>query len=282
MRVAGIVVYNPDYERLNKNINAIYNQVDILVVYQNSKINCEKIQLESEIVFFGKGENAGIAKALNSIMSYAKSKGATWCLLLDQDSIVCENYLNICEKYTKMELAGIITPNVVDEYDNDIQHKNMKNSCDSVETVDMCITSGSYNNIEIWESTGKFREEFFIDYVDWEYCVRLRNKGYKIYKLNKLLLNHELGKRSYHTFFGREFYSFNHNAFRKYYITRNTIITYWLYPNEKKLAHPYLRTIKRIMITLLYESDKSNKVKAIVQGIVDSRKLFKVIQRAKR
>ena len=269
MRVAGIVVYNPDIDRLQKNIDAVSSQIDFLFLYQNSNVG-DSIRFDnSKTQLLNDGNNKGIATGLNAIMQAASEKGADWCLLLDQDSVVSEGYVDVMEQHTSLNKASILTPRVTDVNGN--EDESYENPVDEVR---MCITSGSYNSVSAWKKAGRFIDEFFIDYVDWEYCARVRSKDYKVYRINELALSHELGKRTYHSFLGKRLYTFNHSAFRKYYITRNTIVTYRLYPKERELQHPYLRTLKRLLITLLYEKEKANKMKAILRGVRDSGKLY--------
>ncbi len=275
MKISGIVVYNPDYDRLIKNIDAIESQVDCLILYLNSDIDKDKLLKYKKIIYLSEENNVGIARALNKIMEYAYSIGADWCLLLDQDTIVEENCIYKYERYINLYNACVLSPVVCD--DNDLERKLI--SSDEYVSIDMCITSGSYNNVKVWKSLGGVREEYFIDYVDWEYCARVRNNGYNVYLINDVSINHQLGKKEYHSLLWNKIFTYNHNAFRKYYITRNTIVSYRLFPLEPKFAHPYLRTIKRLMLTILFEDDKINKVKSILLGVINSRKMYKKIIR---
>lgn len=273
MRVAGIVIYNPDIDILQKNINAIYDQVDKIVIYQNSLFDHSFLDELDKIEYINDGTNRGIALALNSIMEVAKSCGAQWCLLLDQDSVVDPGLVDGFENNTDLPKAAIITPVVIDEFSNSIAY-----STEIIERIDMCITSGSYNSISAWEQLGGFRNEYFIDYVDWEYCARAHHNGYNVYRINNIHLNHRLGDRTNLSFLGHRFFTYNHSSFRKYYITRNTIVSYYLFPDESAFSHPYLRTMKRLLITLFYESDKVKKIESIIKGLFDSRKLYKSIK----
>ena len=42
--IAGIVTYNPDINRLCKNLDAIKNQVSCIVIVDNASINIEEIK----------------------------------------------------------------------------------------------------------------------------------------------------------------------------------------------------------------------------------------------
>ena len=264
MRAAGIVVYQPDINRLERVIDRIYEQVDILVIYCNSNFTWEK---NDKIVLLGNtGENVGIAKALNCILDYAKNEGAKWCLLLDQDSVVPKSIIDNYSQYTYIENAAILTLKIGDELGSVSCCNN------TIDKVLLCITSGSYINIEIWEKVGKFRNDFFIDYVDWEYCARISNHDYYVYRLNEMVLDHRLGNETKHKVGKIELCTYNHNASRKYYITRNSFIISKLYPYIKEFKHPFLRTIKRMLKVILVEDDKIAKLTSMVRGILDSRK----------
>ena len=111
MYCAGIVTYNPDITRLVENINAIYNQVDNVIIVDNNSKNIaeiEQIVLNYLHICLIKSKcNEGIATALNKMMKKAKELHYTWCLTLDQDSIVPENIIEDFSKYVNID--GIST-----------------------------------------------------------------------------------------------------------------------------------------------------------------------------
>lgn len=74
----------------------------------------------------------------------------------------------------------------------------------------------------------------FIDEVDTEFCYRSQKAGYKIIEFPNVIMKHSLGDRTYHYFLGRKYNTLNHNAIRKYYITRNKIYMIKKYPFLKK------------------------------------------------
>ena len=268
MVVAGIVLYNPSIDRLKKNIDSVIKQVDkLIVVFNSSKDEINYLFEDEKIVLVTNENNLGVAYALNQIIMKAKSFNAKWCLLLDQDSIVPNNIIKKYEEYTGDETIAIISPTVVDKNAHELSFDKED------QEVLLCITSGSYINLDICERIGLFNEEFFIDYVDWEYCARVKENGYKCVRSSSVILDHELGKISYHKILCFEIQTYNHNAFRKYYITRNSILIHKLYPKIKEFSHPYLRIFKRMIIVFLCENDKIKKVRAISRGIIDAFKL---------
>lgn len=271
MRVAGIVVFEPNKERLNKNITAVISQVDVLILYFNSKFFkiCDNYQ--EKVIILGNGTNIGIASALNNIMNYANEKlNAEWCLLLDQDSIVSPKMIDNFEENIHISNIGVLVPVIYDKAQN-----NKIIIKEGIEECNLGITSGSYNNVQVWKKIGGFRDDFFIDYVDWEYFTRLRYTGYKIFQVNANILDHQLGRLSYHKILGLKMQTYNHSAFRKYYITRNSFLLHYLYPKEVEFNVPFIRTIKRALIVILVEDNKVDKLKSMVKGYIDYRKMRK-------
>ena len=72
---AGIVLYNPEVELLKKNVDALYNQVDKLLLYDNGSSNYQEVKSifgnYEKIVFEDGVKNRGIAFALNKILNWA-------------------------------------------------------------------------------------------------------------------------------------------------------------------------------------------------------------------
>ena len=74
--VACIVVYNPDVERLEKNIAAVSKQVDKVYCYDNASSNHsnikEIVQKFSNCICIKDNHNVGIAMAVNRVADIAK------------------------------------------------------------------------------------------------------------------------------------------------------------------------------------------------------------------
>lgn len=270
--LAGIVLYNPNISRLNENIQAIYKQIDKLILVDNGSNNIELInEIASnynKIFFIRNEDNKGISVALNQILKVAVDNKFQWVLLLDQDSVCPPNLINEYLKFTHMSDVAIICPTIVDRNEQIIERRTSTNI--EYEYVTSCITSGSLIKSTIWTEVGYFDEKMFIDYVDIEYCKRVKNSGYKILMLNNISLLHEIGHKKTYKFLWTKISTYNHSAFRKYYITRNTLYYTKKYREEESIFIAYLKIIKRFIIVLMYEDDKNEKIKAIFKGIKDS------------
>ena len=272
-KIAGIVIYNPDIERLEQNIKSVAPQVD-KVVLQNNGVSSAKdfaqlIGQYSNVEVIGEGKNIGIAAALNRLAEYADKLGAKWLLTLDQDSVCEDKLISIYEKYVNEENLGLITCTITDrnfQYDKEEEDFQTR-------YIDNCITSGSYIRLSAWKEIGGFDDKMFIDHVDTDYCYRLSLSGWKIIQTSYKGLLHEVGsntKRKH--LLGKEFVVFNHSPFRCYYIVRNQI--YFARKHRNTLGlHKALRIQRtawtRWLVYLLYEDNKQKKIMAWAKGIRD-------------
>jgi rhamnosyltransferase len=123
--------------------------------------------------------------------------------------------------------------------------------------------------LETHAAIGVFREEFFIDYVDLEYCCRARAKGYFVIRTRKPIMSHAIGAITRHSVLWMKKWTFNHSADRRYYIARNDTVMLREYGNygfglwALKSFGRSVRLCKRIA---LYEQMKTSKMIAVAQG----------------
>lgn len=187
---AGIVLFNPEKARFEACIDALMLQVDKIYIFDNSDTFVNVVQSES-IVYFTEHKNMGIAYALNRIMEAAQNDGFDWVITMDQDSIIPEGLVDAYkEAVDRTNEIGIVCPQVVDKRRAYMEVKTTPKE----EYVEFCITSASCTSINAWEKVGRFDEWLFIDLVDNDFCKRLVVSGYKILRLNGMVLNQEFGK----------------------------------------------------------------------------------------
>lgn len=268
--IAGIVTYNPDIVKLKQNLTAIVPQVLHTVIVDNASDNIIDIKkLVSEFrhveVIVNK-DNKGIAAALNQIFRKANEWKSLYAITLDQDS---EVYPNLIKTYLTYENLG-------DSFTCLRHDRNftIENSADKkYEYVDSCITSGNLVKVAAWKDVGGFNERLFIDMVDVDFCYRLKNNGYRILKVNKYGMLHEIGDGSFVTLFGRKHFTGNYSAFRKYYIFRN--MSYVI--RKYHLQHHYY-SYKRLLLLFfsiwINEDNILQKSSKALKGFVDSFKLY--------
>lgn len=273
---AGIVLYNPDLVNLNKSIKELVKSVNYIYLVDNASNNIDEviklIQEWDNIKLIRNNKNLGIAIALNQLLQMAYSDDIKFLLTLDQDSVLEDIMFRNMMKYSNTESVAVICPII-----NDLNKKKRIEQNSEILDLDRCITSGSIMNLKVCKDIGFFDEKMFIDYVDFDYCKRIKIAGKRIIRVRDAMINHEIGKRSCRKFLFWTVYPTNHSPIRIYYYVRN--IKYYLkkfkkqlYLKERLVEHKYL--IWKFVSILLYENNKKQKLSMFLKGLKDSNKMI--------
>lgn len=277
---AGIVLYNPDLVRLSENITSISGQVSQIIVVDNgsnNQIENRKIvQSFSNTIYIELKENEGIAAALNVIANKCESEGAEWVLTLDQDTVCNKDIIDNYAPYLGLQNVGQLSCLYHDR--NFVNSKSNGSEFDGAKEVDWCITSASLLNIKAWRKVGMFDERLFIDQVDYDICMTMREHGYRIYQLGFIGFLHEIGQGCEKKIGLFNIRTWNHSPFRRYYGVRNAIIVAGKH-KELNVPRATLGALKHIAIIFMFENDKFSKLVAGFRGLKDG---FRVLSSDKR
>ena len=282
-----IVLYNPR-EQFFSLIEKILPQVEHLVLVINSwpeqtrNSFSKKYRKHKQITILENEKNLGLAKAQNQGMEICKNKQMTHILLMDDDSVPSTNLVfelkNTWREYE--DRAGIVSPNVITDsgFSQKFWMKPTGNlfwkrrpfseEIEIFEDVSTTISSGSFFSLELIEKLGGMREDFFIDYIDVEWSLRVRKHQKKIIATNKAWIQHEIGFRKKKSFFGFSFYPTNHSPHRKYYQFRNRMIClklYW-YSFPAWACIELVNCFVDAFRTLAWEEEKGEKFWNILRG----------------
>lgn len=268
MKVAGVVVlYNPDDDFID-NISSYVNDIDLLYVIDNSEKE-NKVLDSQKIKYIFNNENIGVAKALNMACEMAIKDNYNWILTMDQDTKFKPGVLNRMKDYIRnndCSKDGILVP----------WHNTKLDIVKSDDVIDyplQVMTSGNLVNLSIYKEIGGYNEDYFIDGIDIEYCLRLKKYGFRIVRFNDVEIEHDLGYIEYHKFLGKTYLCTNHNYLRQYYIARN-----YRYIKEEyyDIAPEYCEILThlklRIFRIVMFEKDKYRKVRNLFRGVRDYKK----------
>lgn len=272
--LAGIVLYNPDIIRLEENIKSLLAQIHMIVCIDNNSSNIDLVQKllsnYSNIIIIRNNKNQGIAKALNQILIYAKENNYEWILTMDQDSVVRPMLLKEYAKQLGDRRLAMITCLFQERNVREIVYEENE----EVEEVKKCITSGCFTNVVACLEIGGFNEKLFIDYVDFDMCIRLRQNGYKLCRINKIGMVHETGKVRRFYFrnklvkiCGNPIEIYNESPIRVYYFFRNIVYFYCKYGKEGKEYTSFLHIVWRAFLVIIFEKPKLKKVYFMFKGI---------------
>ncbi len=238
-RVAAVVVvYYPDraFERL---LNSVACQVATVFVIDNTPADdanpsAVPPEYQSSVRYIQLGENTGIAFAQNAGIERAAKERHTHVLLLDDDSALPPDAVhNLLEAERVLKRSGVqvgaLGPAFIDELNgklsSGVRHRWFReeripinpSSREPIET-DYLIASGSLIRVNVLKDVGPMRDQFFLNWVDAEWCFRARDRGYRCYIVPSVLMAHSIGDAVAHLF-GKEFRL--HSLFNEYYYVRN-------------------------------------------------------------
>jgi rhamnosyltransferase len=216
--------------------------------------------------------NLGIATALNTGVKWAQARGYAWVALFDQDSMVppafIDTMLRAYDISPRRDRIALLVPRYIDSrlgvplsaiYAGD-------------GSLQVAMTSGSLIPISTFSEEGWFEESLFIDVVDFEYCLRLRSKGYSVEECPEAVLLHAPANFTECRLKGLRLFSTpNYSAGRRYYRDRNKIWIlrkYWTrYPSF--LLGMLANSLKDGLKILLAEDDKRSKLAHMALGVRD-------------
>ena len=269
---AGIVLYNPEIERLSLNIDAISPQVDLIILVDNASSDISELKkrfTDNRFIWICNDKNLGVAAALNQLVNYADENKYEWILTLDQDSVCSENLVDKLLSSSEMyNNVAMISPKIIERGSESKKIKSDQPPPE-VEEVKICITSGCLTNIKAVIDTGGFNEWLFIDHVDHDMCIRLRYRGYRILRVNTVELDQEYGLKVVHRKILFKVYEYhNYTPFRVYYQARNMLYMVRKYGADFK-PHPFLHYFRPIVVfcvKLTFEPNRMRRLAAFTRG----------------
>jgi len=278
-RVCAVVItFFPDAgfpERLEK----IAAQVSRVIVVDNGTTGESVENLERALgigecmTCIRNGENLGVAAALNQGIrrALADDGACSWIVTFDQDSLpagdMVEKMLAVWKSHPHQEKLMVAGPRTTfidstsrpDPADDRPWHE-----------VTHVITSGSLISRRAFDLAGYFNEGLFIDYVDIEYCLRLRTLGYQVIEAQSTEILHHMGRLEERLFLRKIIvHPTHHPPLRRYYQFRNALLLHHQYRESQR---PWRRRnriilIKIIVLILLYEKQRLRSLFQILRGI---------------
>ena len=280
-KIAAVVVaFHPDLERLQEQFVALLPQVTCVVIVNNGTDNEVSIWAKqwpaNQVHCISLGHNMGIAHAQNQGIEWAISADANHVLLMDHDSVPATNMVaHLMSELAVLPRAGAVGPFYSDDrrarssspFVRTVGLRQIKLNCSAsspVLEVDHVIASGCLIPVAVLKNVGLMRADFFIDFVDIEWCLRARSLGYCIYGVCMAHLEHRLGDNPVH-FLGK--YYPTHSPLRRYFQVRNSILLYrepWI-PLNWKLASAF-KMMLVVGFSIFVSIPKIQPLKCIISG----------------
>lgn len=255
-----IILYNPESLELSilnvENLRKCNIQTFIYDNSQNADIRAKNksifMNTSDDIQYFdSQGENNGLSYAYNSIINYLLNNGVdhnNGLFFFDQDSeINIRSILNLLKNYNILienNNFGLISGFPI--------RKNKKpyrirvvDSKNTDELIEVYQTSSSFSLIPLrtFVDIGLFQKDFFIDYIDMDFCMRCRLAGKKVFMSKNAVYVHEIGIGNIELM-GKFLFPYGHPQ-RHYYQVRNMILSL------KRSNQLEIKIIKEIGIRLI-------------------------------
>ncbi len=278
-----IVTYNPDPALLERLLAALAPQVMGGVVVNNGTHlplpDCALQTRGFELVTLM--ENRGIAFALNAGFEWACRHGAEFIVTFDQDSEPAPDMVaRLVQAWQTLAAQGVAVGAIGPEQEDSrttrraafiapIRWARDKLSPADGQTaeVDHLITSGCLTTAHAWHQAGPFLDDLFIDYVDIEWCLRLRHNGLRVFGLGGAILYHAMGD-NVKDWRGQQIP--HHSPLRHYYLMRNGAYLLRLshIPFAWK-ASDALHIVKKFIYFALHSYPRWPHTIAMLRGLID-------------
>lgn len=277
--------YKDTIECLKSLNNIYYNRYKIVVVDNNSTdksyMNILKFIKEyNHIILIKSLKNGGFSYGNNIGIKFALDNDADYICLINNDTEVEKNFL--CELINSMELdsdigvsAGKIMyfnePNKIWSAGGYIS--NLKSlgihygiDCEDIEKFnenkEVTFLTGCLQVIrrEVFEKIGLYDESYFLYMEDVDFCLRVKNAGYKLMYIYKSKIYHKVSAST----------GGSNSPISLYYMTRNRMIF-----NDKLKNTLFEKTVFKFFYKLRIIAEiirRKKKFKYVKEGIKDYKK----------
>jgi rhamnosyltransferase len=279
---ACVVCFHPDPSSLSAFLQAITPQVRRVIVIDNSpgqpQLAPEQLQGALHVPM---PRNAGTAGGLNEAWRRALAAGATHLVSFDQDSRPTPDLVHCL-------LATLEGPSPTDRpiaavgpvWTDDRSGRAMRVLAPvrflrrhvqvpdaGLVEVNHVITSGCLVSAAAYRAVGDFDEDLFLDYVDIEWSLRARARGYALAVSANCRMSHAIGERMLQIA-GRQVAV--HSPLRTYLQLRNHLLL-WRVPTISRLwlLSDSIQVAAKLLVLVLLAPARTRRVRCIFRGLVD-------------
>ena len=261
---AVVILFNPEsigFETIVKNISSYKNYVKKVYLVDNSMSDNSAILANIEDAEYISNRNrGGIGGAQNIGFQKALENGCDWAMTMDQDTYFepeqVKEYFRLIENsvgenktvvsyslraenmtntfYWIDPLKNVLRPFVRKIF---AKKKNTKIFSFPVR----CIASSNVVKLRAWKDVGGFDESLFIDQVDYDFCYRLIERGYKILTFNSVYMNQCFGEAHGFTLFRKHYAKYS--RIRYYHCIRNAFVMKKYYGQYDAFYNKYIKDL---------------------------------------
>lgn len=285
---ASIVLYHPEGDQVECLLKTILHQVNHVLLIDNGgctdAATLERYrQFQPQVTYLPQKRNLGISAAHNLAIEQARTCGQTHLLMLDQDSepatdMVAKLLLMEARLLNEGKEIGALGPVFFDPRNQTaspfIRCENwriLKTICipgrDAAIEADYLITSGALVRLDVFQRVGGLDESYFIDYVDIEWGLRARARGYQSYGVGGATMLHRIGDNPlYLPLIDHPIPV--HSPLRHYYHFRNALRLYRRdYAPFKWVVNDAYRLVLKFVVYSLFVRNRATHFVMMVLGV---------------
>lgn len=170
------ILYNPTINALKNVINAKKYGITPIVYLNNVSDEYLIILRKLDVIIMGSNINVGLGIPFYEVENFLNENSFKYYVYFDQDTIV-KNHVWLKIKNT---------------YKRDFNEKNigMLFYGHAKSNSPIVVNSGSLFSIRVLNKIGFHDKRYFVEGVDYEFCLRLKNNGYVIKKIYESGIDH--------------------------------------------------------------------------------------------
>ena len=292
-RLAAIILtYRPDLALLRRAVVSLCHQVERILIVDNgtgwdsdallgafSGTDRDRI----EIVWLD--ANIGVGAGHNRGIRWARARGFTHILILDQDSIprpdmVRQQVAALDRLYAQGIPVAAVAARYVDRYSGRIgpfvrigswrltQVQCGLTGAGELPEIDFIISSGALIPMRVLDKVGDMNEDLFVDHVDTEWILRCRAQGYRAFGVCDAIMEHGVGNTTFRFWFGRWRNTPLHSPERDYYLFRNSINVYRMpHAPWRWIVNDILRLLGLAVVFPVFAPGRWRRIQLITRGI---------------
>ena len=272
-----IVTYEPELNNL-KQLTENVEKAGFIPVIADNSVKCpvkpDVVSERSRIISMH--GNAGIAAAQNAGIELAGRLGACKIAFFDQDSTVDERLLRKLERLLDRLGECVVAPLALDKetgveypvqrlnkigYPKDVFVKGKK----TPQRADLVISSGMMMTAGVLQKVGNYDEDFFIDFVDIEWCLRCRKTEIPVYVIPDAVLLHKIGSTDIQA---GDMKIVVHSPARTYYKVRNSFLLLYKKTGVIFAIRQILPALIHNFLLIFSVKEKRNYLKYYFQGVI--------------
>jgi rhamnosyltransferase len=279
---ACIVCYEPELRSLRKLIALLEPQVKQVVVVDNSAGASSRAPVDlGRSLYLPMASNLGTAAAMNTVWRLALASGAEFVISFDQDSRPGEGLVRcLLAAHAALPRPGRPVAAVGPVWNDArtgramrllqpvrFRRRHVAAPASGLVEVDHLISSGCLISAPVYRAVGPFDERLFLDYVDIEWSLRARSRGYATAVAGGCAMIHTIGERML-PLAGRQLAI--HKPQRTYLQLRNHLLL-WRAASIPRLwlVSDVVQVAGKVLGLLLLAPDRLERLRWIARGVVD-------------